>query len=58
VLSHVLVDARNGEYPGGIPHAWLAARGIAAQNAPLVDANSAPLAGAENMAAALLHLAL
>ncbi|MDR2076567.1 MAG: GAK system CofD-like protein [Desulfovibrio sp.] len=55
VLSHLLLD-RGGGYPGGIPHAWLAARGIAVRDAPLVDPDSAPLAGAGNLVPALRDL--
>jgi CofD-related protein of GAK system len=57
VLSLLLVDEGSGVYPGGVPHAWLASRGIAVRNAPLVDTDSAPLAGAGNLVAALMDLA-
>ncbi|MDR1359409.1 MAG: GAK system CofD-like protein [Deltaproteobacteria bacterium] len=56
VLSHVLADARAGVYPGGIPQAWLAARGIILRDARLVDPDSAPLAGAEKLVSALADL--
>jgi CofD-related protein of GAK system len=55
VLSHLLADERNGVYSGGIPHAWLAARGIALRDARLVDPDSAPLAGAENLVFSLFQ---
>jgi CofD-related protein of GAK system len=56
VLSHLLADECNGVYPGGIPHAWLAARGIALRDARLVDPDSAPLAGPGNLVLSLADL--
>jgi CofD-related protein of GAK system len=56
VLSHILVDAR-AAYPGGIPHDWLAARGIALRRAPLVVPDRSPLAEAGRLVSALADLA-
>ena len=55
-LSLVLVDAEKGDYPGGIPVAWLAEQGIASAHHPLVCGQKTPLADPRCLAAALLHV--
>ncbi len=54
MLSTVLVDSKNGVYPGGIPTDWLATLGIAVKHAPLVSRESAPLADAGLLAGELV----
>lgn len=57
LLSAILVDSRNGVYPGGIPHAALERMGVRIIDLPLVSIASAPLADARLLAAALFELA-
>jgi hypothetical protein len=42
VLGHVIVDTRNGEYPGGINRKGLKDQGLDVVDCPLVTARSAP----------------
>ncbi len=57
MLTHVLVDAEAGEYPGGIPYEWLRTLGIECAHRGLVIKNKGPLADARLLAGALLGLA-
>lgn len=52
-LSHVMVDAQYGAYPGGIPERDLAAMGIGLIKVPLVREGKGPLADARLLAQAL-----
>eukprot|EP00831_Metopus_contortus_P028530 TRINITY_DN23686_c0_g1_i1.p2 TRINITY_DN23686_c0_g1~~TRINITY_DN23686_c0_g1_i1.p2 ORF type:complete len:157 (+),score=77.04 TRINITY_DN23686_c0_g1_i1:46-516(+) len=42
VLGHVIVDTRNGEYPGGINRKGIRDQGLDVVDCPLVTARSAP----------------
>jgi len=42
VLDHVIVDTKNGEYPGGVDKKGLKARGLSVVDCPLVSVRSAP----------------
>lgn len=41
LLNHVLVDTRNGDYPGGIDAEGIAAQGVELLDMPLVEPNTA-----------------
>ncbi|MFC6669235.1 GAK system CofD-like protein [Marinobacterium aestuariivivens] len=56
LLSHIVVDSRNGHYNGGIDRPALEALGIRVLDRRLVSDQSAPLADAELLVAALLSV--
>ncbi|MBU4380425.1 MAG: YvcK family protein, partial [Proteobacteria bacterium] len=56
VLSHVLVDTRNGEYPGGVNKKGLKDQGLDVVDCPLVTAHSAPNIDEKLLSKVLLSL--
>lgn len=57
LLSAVLVDTKNGSYPGGVPYSLLDSTGIRVIDAPLVDPDKGSLADPRLLTAALLRIA-
>lgn len=57
VLNFLLVDSENGHYSGGIPYAWLSARGIEVIDIRVIDKAAGGWYDRERLVAALLSLA-
>lgn len=56
VLGHVIVDTKNGEYPGGVDKKGLKAQGLSVVDCPLVTTGSAPDIDARLLSDVLLSL--
>ena len=57
LLDFLLVDSKNGHYPGGIPHDWLQSQGIEVIDLSIIDRADSKRYDREQLVAALLSLA-
>lgn len=56
-LNFLLVDSKQGDYVGGVPHQWLKSQGIEVIDLKLVDKGNRHRYDQERLVAALLSLA-